>query len=311
MGGGNVNAEPIHKVALDAYWIDQTEVTNAMFAKFLNDIASHISVEANKFIKVRGFPIYDLICTDCKGWKDRISWDGSNFSTIAGYEEHPVALVTWYGADAYCSWAGRRLPTEAEWEKAARGTDTRTYPWGEGIDCAHADYSDCKQDTTAVGNYEIGKSPYGAYDMAGNVWEWVSSLYKPYPYDAHDGREDLTASGTRVLRGGSWDDIDYVVRTAVRRRSGVPSVLFNLIGFRCARGTSPYGAHIHKSKDERFTKDSEIFSSFIASTALRLRSGRAFLPQLLCYILQSQLNQLFFRRHPRLIIPAAGLIITE
>jgi eukaryotic-like serine/threonine-protein kinase len=208
---GDSDEKPVHTVNLDSYWIDQTEVTNAMFKQCVDSIS-------------------DKKCNPPKY---------TPYFNNPAYANHPVVYVSWNDANDYCAWAGRRLPTEAEWEKAARGTDTRTYPWGEGIDCAHVNYSDCEQNTIAVGNYEIGKSSYGAYDMAGNAWEWVSSLYKPYPYDAHDGREDLTASGARVLRGGSWDDIEHVVRTAVRRRSGVPSVLFNLIGFRCARGTSP------------------------------------------------------------------------
>jgi formylglycine-generating enzyme required for sulfatase activity len=193
----------IHQVDSPAFWIDQTEVTNAMYAK----------------------------CVDA-GKCDPPSVNNHFSNSI--YANHPVVTVDWNMANDYCSWADRRLPTEAEWEKAARGTDGRTYPWGEGIDCDKANYYGCKNDTTPVGSYESGKSPYGAYDMAGNVREWVSSLYEPYPYDANDGREDLSSSGDRVLRGGSWSYSDPNVDSA-DRYGFVPSNSYDFIGFRCAR----------------------------------------------------------------------------
>ncbi|MFZ5902608.1 MAG: SUMF1/EgtB/PvdO family nonheme iron enzyme [Chloroflexota bacterium] len=208
---GESDETPVHPVYVDEFQIGKYEVTNRQYAQ---------CAKAG-------------IC----GGKSDVG-EGKAF--------HPVVNVTWYDAVVYCEWVGGRLPTEAEWEKAARGPSTgsgdgRTYPWGEGIDCDHANYYGkdngndyCIGDTTPVGSYESGKSPYGAYDMAGNVWEWVSSLYMPYPYSLTDGREDLTASGSRVLRGGSWNNLDDSVRSSLRLRY-IPSVTYDLIGFRCSR----------------------------------------------------------------------------
>jgi formylglycine-generating enzyme required for sulfatase activity/energy-coupling factor transporter ATP-binding protein EcfA2 len=157
------------------------------------------------------------------------------------YKLHPVMDVSWYDANTYCEWVGGRLPTEAEWEKAASwDAEAKTkyvYPWGNSDPASSLlNYNDNIGDTTPVGTYPDGKSSYGLYDMAGNVWEWTSSLYQPYPYDANDGRENLNDSGYRVLRGGSWNDVgyDYLARSDYRLKAD-PTGTYNLIGFRCAR----------------------------------------------------------------------------
>ena len=153
---------------------------------------------------------------------------------------HPVVWVSWEDANAYCRWlsgeTGRayRLPSEAEWEKAARGTDGRLYPWGDEAPdrgrCAFA--NDEGATTTPVGRYSPqGDSPYGCADVAGNVWEWCHSLYRAYPYDPDDGREDPAASGPRVLRGGAFYTNFRRVRCASRLRYS-PHLWLNVIGFR-------------------------------------------------------------------------------
>jgi formylglycine-generating enzyme required for sulfatase activity/tRNA A-37 threonylcarbamoyl transferase component Bud32 len=203
------NEKPEHQVDLSAFWIDRIEVTNAMYAK---------CVDAGQCSPPREIDHY------------------SN----PGYANHPVVYVNWDQANAYCTWADRELPSEAQWEKAARGTDMRTYPWGERIDCNHVNYSGCVGDTTETGIYESGISPYGAYDMSGNVWEWVYDRYNEYYYRNSPASNPLgPESGQyRILRGGSWDYVDSGVRTTNRYSDSALNA-YHDYGFRCAQGASP------------------------------------------------------------------------
>jgi len=201
--------KPKHSVYLDGYWIDKYEVTNQQFARFIAD---------------DGYDRRELWTEAGWAWKERENrtqpryWDDSSWNGDA----LPVVGVTWFEAVAYCSWAGARLPTEAEWERAAswdgRRGEKLTYPWGNDWNPAKANTAETALGyTTEPGQYcPQGASPVGACDMAGNVWEWCSSIHRSYPYRADDGREDLEADGTRSLRGGSWINGRDRARTTYR-----------------------------------------------------------------------------------------------
>jgi len=200
---GSKDEKPVHRVYLDEFHMDKYEVTNEQY----NQCVSAGTCSSNK--KFNGF-------TDPR---------------------QPVVGVNWSQADTYCKWAKKRLPTEAEWEKTARGTDGRTYPWGEGIDCSKANYSKCGHEKTKpVGLYPSGASSYGAMDMAGNVWEWCSDWYdKKYYRNSPNRNPKGPSSGSyRVLRGGGWGYAPFNLRASLRGRY-YPSVGGNYIGFRCVR----------------------------------------------------------------------------
>jgi serine/threonine-protein kinase len=234
---GNLDEQPVHKINLNAFWIDQNEVTNTLFSAFVD--ATGYQTDAENL----GWSY----AWDDLNWSKTIEadWQHPNGadSNILGKEEHPVVQVSWNDAAAYCQWAGRRLPTEAEWEKAARGTDQRDYPWGNKTPNADLlNFLNNIGDTTEVGRYPNGVSPYGAYDMAGNVWEWVNDWYRSDYYAAIEDNapspQGPAYGDGRVLRGGSWINYYSVVRSADRNWSN-PMFSFSSYGFRCAWGVTP------------------------------------------------------------------------
>ena len=216
---------PQHRVYLDAYWIDQTEVTNAMYARCVADGACTPPAETRSFTR-------------------------DSYYSSSQFGNYPVLYMDWNQSSAYCAWAGRRLPTEAEWEKAARGTDGRIYPWGDEFSCSKGNFDDETQsdadtvpggpncdgypDTAPVGSYPAGASPYGALDMAGNVWEWVADWHGAYPSGAVSNPTGPDSGYYRVLRGGSWDVGSDIIRAAYRG-GFIPDNRYINFGFRCAR----------------------------------------------------------------------------
>ncbi len=207
---GHEDEKPPHAVHLKAYYIDLYEVTVDRFARYLKGVnAEH--------------PL---------AWKE---------ATNGSHGDKPVVGVDWFDAQEYCEWVGKRLPTEAEWEKAARGSDARRYPWGSQTPTrAHANFNRLAwkgyATLTEVGHFEQGRSPYGLYDMAGNVWEWVSDHYDQ-TYYAHSPVEDPRGPSIgplRVLRGGSWSNDPEILR-ASNRGGYPPGAHRSDFGFRCAK----------------------------------------------------------------------------
>lgn len=222
MGGAGNLADRKHTVALNGFWIDQAEVTNAQYRH---------CVEAG-------------VCrapTAC-------SWGEPTYEDAAK-ADHPVLCVAWRDADVYCTWAGGRLPTEAEWEYAARGPDSAIYPWGDEFDgtrlnscdanCPHldhavTDYDDGYARTAPVGSYPEGASWCGALDLAGNVWEWVADWHGAYPLTQQTNPTGPDSGSERLIRGGSWFDYnEYGFLRADNRHPFEPRATHDMIGFRC------------------------------------------------------------------------------
>jgi len=204
---------PEYKLTLPAFYIDKYEVTNLQYKTFIDATQR----KSPKHFRNRTFP--------------------------DGKVDHPVTYVSWYDADAYCHWAGKRLPTEEEWEKAARSSDGRNYPWGNdfAIDRANTPQRwmvlEQEGDTTPVGSFPSGVNAYGAYDMSGNVWEWTSSWYTPHP-----GNTRITENygeKYKVLKGGSWWDCTFykcgISAPSYNRSFFLQSTKNKSFGFRCAR----------------------------------------------------------------------------
>jgi formylglycine-generating enzyme required for sulfatase activity len=231
MGGYDIHAEddelPAHDVTLNEFWLDQYEVTNGMYA---------LCVQAGA----------------CNPPQKPYSNLRPEYFGSPEFKDYPVITVTWTDAQTYCTWAGRRLPTEAEWERAARGDDFRIYPWGDQIpDATRANYNNLVGDTTRVGSMPAGASPFGVFDMSGNVAEWINDIYDPNYYASGiaanpQGPGSLSTVFNHVVRGGTFQDAEMNIR--VSKRSSVlgsnPNATIDTpewlgtfspkIGFRCA-----------------------------------------------------------------------------
>lgn len=246
--GGNPKAnpkvyedeQPLHEVVLPSFQIRKYLVTNLEYKQFLENGG----YDAQMFWTQDGWRYRIGMAIGAPEYWDDDLWNRPN---------HPVVGISWYEARAYCAWLTEklraqddlshdeviRLPTEAEWEKAAKGVwGHRQWPWGDAFDTTRANTAESGIGrTTPVGTYPTGASPYGVEDMAGNMWEWCSSLHRQYPYRPDDGRENLDESGQRVLRGGSWGDNHDYARTTFRGKA-VPDARFSTIGFRYVRTTA-------------------------------------------------------------------------
>ena len=274
-----LDESPIHAVTLPPYYIDRYPVTNAKFARF----------------------------TQVTDYPPPAHWNGARLRNEEA--DLPVVGVNWHDAAAYAQWAGKRLPTEAEWEKAARGVDGRIYPWGDDFEPSdlpdEADSADRNANNglitqlhtdhlTPVGSRPEMSSPYGADDMIGNVWEWTADWYRPYKESRHPGRD--YGAKHKVLRGGSWLEVrdqtaEQYFRCANRLRAP-QDYTANNIGFRCAQDASPEGdtsictssgvrvnlkvyqtAEIEKSTNRTRTCAKKLHTGFCHCRCVNRRSG--------------------------------------
>lgn len=248
----NRAAMPEHRVTIEPFRIDRTEVTNAQFAEFLNALPVRplgtvlggklaldniAPADRQLFLEFSSRPSpYTIIDLDDED--ARIGVRDGRFVPNPGHDDHPVTETTWAGAFAYCRWRGARLPTEVEWEAAARGPRARPFPWGSEMPTPELAVIGLPSGTTvAVGSRPRGATPEGLLDMAGSLLEWTSTLDRPYPYRADDGREDPATAGERIVRGGNYifdDTPDKLVswnRTVAFRN---PATGHRQIGVRCA-----------------------------------------------------------------------------
>lgn len=229
---------PAHQTTVDGLQIEVQEVSARQFVQFLNELGpnSHLT----------GCQGQRCAATVAESEGSFITFDGQEYGLTSEevLADRPITSVTWYGAQAYCEAIGRRLPTEAEWERAARGPDNYIYPWGFTFDAARANSSQSNiGGTTNVYDYQVGAGPYGAVNQAGNVQEWVADWYSPDYYaqqaDNPTPNPQGPPTGTeKVLRGGSWDTAPLFLRT-VHRRSANPASTSPAVGFRCAADAAP------------------------------------------------------------------------
>ena len=241
---GDPAEKPVHQVHLSAYWIDRYETTNRAFMRFVQATGYRTTAESLDQSLIYENGGYRTV--QGASWRAPSGGD----SNLLGRLDHPVVQISWHDAQAYCRWAGKRLPTEAEWEKAARGEDRRLFPWGpsppDGPSLYKANYGQarcCREsdrdgflNTAPRGSFAAGRSPYGLYDMAGNVWEWTGDWYGANYYSTSPEKTPLGPNNgsERVLRGGSWISYHFMLRTSYRGKH-TEDTRHNYGGFRCAR----------------------------------------------------------------------------
>jgi formylglycine-generating enzyme required for sulfatase activity len=244
--GSYDDEQPVHPVALDAFWMGQTEVSVAQFREFVQAVGYRTEAERQGWGWVLTREAWEQV--EGANWQHP---DGPDSRTS---DEHPVVQVSWNDATAYCAWVGARLPTEAEWAYAARGPGGRIYPWGDAFECARGNFDDeTRVDayvvpggtgcdgyvrTAPVGSYPTGASPYGVLDMAGNVWEWVADWYGIYPEGRQVNPTGPEMGASRVVRGGAFITGPNVLRAA-NRYHHEPAYRCNEIGFRCVTADPP------------------------------------------------------------------------
>ena len=223
---GGPDESPIHTVSLSEYLIDKVEVSNGQYVLFLNAIQRHTSLTGDNYVYLENPDI-------------QIFLRNQTYQTQPGLELRPMVEITWWGARDYCAWIGGRLPTEAEWEKAARGDDQRRYPWGNATpDRDLLNFNANLNRTVDVGSYPEGASPYGALDMAGNVWEWTNDFYQDDYYSVSPranpaGPLEPEFGGVKSIRGGSFGSPAVNVQSAGRSLDSL-NWAGPEFGFRCA-----------------------------------------------------------------------------
>jgi len=222
----SADEKPQHEVYLDAYWMDAYEVSNEMFAAFVQETGYQTAAEQQG---------YSYMYSPSGTWESYsgVNWRHPMGENTSAEDTLPVVHVNYYDASAYCAWAGGRLPTEAEWEKAARGDDGRLYPWGSNFNSDYLHYYSTGG-PVSVFRFPEGQSPYGVFNMAGNVFEWTNDWYSAdyYSISPHDNPTGPTHGEWIALRGGSWNSSQRNVRVTHRDISE-PGYMNFLLGFRC------------------------------------------------------------------------------